>query len=108
MTRLEMNNPKIMAAIKKRTLKAQLALGIQVLKDSNYYCPEDQGFLKASGIQSGPGKIEWNMPYASEQYYGKPNKSKDDNPNARMKWFEEAKAIKMKKWEGMANNEYHK
>lgn len=89
------------ALLKKR----QKALDIQVVKDSNYFCPEASGDLKKSALTSkfGSGEVRWNSIYAREQYYGKPNKSKDKNPNARMKWFEEAKALHKKKWLEIAN-----
>lgn len=81
--------------------RAQAALDVQVIKDSNYFCPEDEGTLQASALTAsriGQGHVEWNTPYAREQYYSKPNKSQDRNPHARMKWFEVAKAQWLKHW----------
>lgn len=97
------------ARIKERLAKCQKKLDAQVLKDSNYYCPMFRGILQKSSILStviGSGKIVWNTPYAREQYYGKPNKSRDKNPNARMEWFEAAKSKNLRKWEKMVNDEY--
>lgn len=102
--KLEFNIPKITAKLTPKYQQAQAALDIQVLKDSNYYIPKDEGTLEASGvIASGGGKVEWNTPYAREQYYEKPNKSHDTNPNARMKWFEFAKAQWGQQWVKMVN-----
>lgn len=95
--------------IKKNIARCQKRLDAQIIKDSNYYCPMQRGILQKSAIintRIGSGKIIWNTPYAREQYYGKPNKSKQFNPNARMEWFEAAKAKKMKEWEKIVNDEY--
>lgn len=97
--------------ITKRINRVQTALDIQILKDSNYYCPMYTGTLMKSGILNtvpGSGKVIWNTPYAKEQYYGKPNKSHQHNPNARMKWFEVAKARRIREWEKLINDEYRK
>lgn len=93
--------------INKRLRKAQTALDVQVLKDSNYYCPVDTGTLQRSAvISSGGGKIVWNQEYANYQYYTDNKKSKDVNPNASMKWFEKAKAQMRKAWVDLANMVY--
>jgi len=81
--------------------RAQAALDIQVVKDSNYFCPMAEGTLQGSALTAseiGKGRVLWATPYARAQYYGLPNKSKDKNPNARMKWFEEAKARNREAW----------
>ena len=110
MAKLELNISKIKAKISGRiSEQVQPRLDTQILKDSNFYAPEDTGLLKSSGITAskiGSGIIEWNTPYAREQYYGKPNKSKDKNPNARMKWFEVAKKTFIKEWLKLANLRY--
>ena len=88
---------------------AQAALDLQIIKDSNYFCPQDEGTLQASAVTAskvGEGELEWNTPYARAQYYGLPNKSLDRNPNARLKWFEEAKAQFSDDWERIANEAY--
>jgi Minor capsid protein len=75
--------------------KGQYMLDNQVLKDSNYYAPQDQRFLIKSSIlhsDLGNGKIVWQTPYAKRLYYNPQyNFSKDKNPNARGLWFEYAK-----------------
>lgn len=105
------------AAIQTRVAhlrKQQRELDVQVVKDSNYFCPHGStGDLKRSALKSkyGSGEIEWDTPYARYQYYGvamkgspkhatsrKLNYSKDENPNARAKWFEEAKAQHRRDW----------
>lgn len=81
--------------------RAQLAIDEQVIKDSNFYCPEADAFLKDSVITAsrpGEGLVAYDTIYAAAQYYMMPNKSKDKNPNARMKWFEEAKAQRSTYW----------
>lgn len=84
--------------------KAQLALSQEVLKDSNYYAPQDQSDLIRSGIVgSNQDEVVWTAKHANKQYYMYPNKSKDKNPNARMKWFEEGKANNKDKWVSIAN-----
>ena len=88
--------------------RAQAALDMQVIKDSNFFCPEDEGTLQASAITSslvGKGLVSWSTPYARAQYYGFPHKSKDKNPNAQMKWFEAAKAGRITEWIALAVKE---
>ena len=100
-----MNAEGVRTKLAGNTRRAQLMLDQQVAKDSNYYCPEDEGGLHKSVLPSaatGRGLLEWNEEYARPQYYGLPNKSLDENPNARMKWFEAAKAVCKKKWLGVA------
>ena len=96
------------AAFAKRAAhlqRRQIALDVQVAKDSNYFCPEASGDLIGSVSNSifGSGELVWDSVYARRQYYEAPNKSKDKNPNARMKWFEEAKALHKKEWLEIAN-----
>ena len=95
-------DPKKAAAVRITKIgMAQAALDTQVIKDSNYYCPFDEGTLQSSALTAsniGQGEILWATPYARRQYYDLPNKSKDKNPEARMKWFEEAKARKRNDW----------
>lgn len=94
------------AARKKGSLeRVQAALDLQVIKDSNYFCPQVEGTLQASaltGSNIGKGEVIWDSPYAKAQYYGLPNKTKDKNPNARMKWFEAAKVRSLIQWIGVA------
>jgi hypothetical protein len=97
---------KINNDIQERIKKAQTRLDLQVMKDSNYFCPMDTGTLKSSVINfylEGSGRLVWNTEYAKKQYYQYEDKSIDDNPNASTKWFEVAKSRNMKKWELLAN-----
>lgn len=109
---IELNKAGIVADAGKRLKRAQLALDQQIAKDSNYYAPEDKGDLKDSVFTSaaqGLGKLVWSVEYSRRLYYGIGfNFSKDKNPNARAKWVEAAKAVRMKEWEKVANNEYRK
>lgn len=89
--------------------QGQFALDQQVLKDSNYFIPKDQGYLEESGIlhsKIGEGEIIWRTPYARRLYYNPQyNFSTDKNPNARGMWFEHAKSLKLKSWLDVAKNE---
>ena len=104
---IDFNVAKIATKIKAHISTLQPILDMQVLKDSNYYAPMDTGNLMSSGITGsniGSGQLLWTAPYAKKMYYGVGyNFSKDSNPNARAKWFEEAKAKKMKEWEKILN-----
>lgn len=90
--------------------RAQFLLDQQVAKDSNYYCPRDVGSLQDSVIPSaasGSGLLIWDEPYARKQYYDYPNKSKDQNPNASMKWFEKSKKVCKSKWLKLVQNGFN-
>lgn len=109
--KINFNESGVLHNISTRLSQVQARLDVQVLKDSNYYCPMYTGTLKKSGIihtVPGSGVIIWRTPYARKQYYGMPNKSHQYNPNATMRWFEAAKAKKLKEWVRIANDEYRK
>ena len=97
--------------IERRLDNSQKFIDFQIIKDSNFYCPEDVGTLQDSALLAsdiGSGVLEWNTPYAQPMYYGEGfNFSKDKNPNAQAKWFEAAKAAKKKEWERIANAKYN-
>ena len=89
---------------------AQKRLDLRVLRDSNVYAPEDTNILKDSAIinsKIGEGELVWATPYARAQYYGLPNKSKDRNPRASMKWFEVAKGRYLQDWVKEANDAHN-
>jgi hypothetical protein len=107
-TSFEFDTVKALRLRKVAIGRAQAALDIQVIKDSNFYCPQAEGTLQKSALTAseiGKGKILWATPYARRQYYEAPNKSHDKNPNARMKWFEEAKARQRGAWLSSARRE---
>ena len=109
MVTVKFDKAKVKAKISTNVSRAQRALSIQALKDSNYYCPDAEGTLMRSGhVEDSYEAVIWDTPYARAQYHGFPNKRKDKNPNAMMKWFEAAKAVKLKAWEDLANREYSK
>ena len=89
--------------------RAQMKLDMQVLADSNYFVPNKTSTLQKSGIINtviGSGEVLWHTPYAHRQYYGESfNHSKQHNPNACSKWFEAAKARKIKQWRRLINDE---
>lgn len=88
--------------------KAQMKLDAQVLADSNFYCPQKEGELQKSAIRNtviGSGLVKWCTTYARAQYYGVNfDHSQQKNPNACAKWFEAAKARKVKQWEKLVND----
>jgi len=99
------------ARVQAAIAKVQKKLDAQVLKDSNKYCPLDTGMLQKSAILNsvlGSGQLVWNTPYAVDQYYNKPNKSHQRNPNACRLWFEVAKSKNQDVWEKLVNDEYIK
>lgn len=92
--------------------RAQKTLDSAVLQDSNYYCPLDTSALQKSAIMDtviGTGEVKWTTPYAKKQYYnwkGTSERSHNRNPNASDKWFETAKANRVKEWENLARGAY--
>jgi hypothetical protein len=109
---LKLDKSKLNAKIKKRMETVQPILNQQVIKDSNYYAPKVRGDLQDSAIKGtdmNSTKIIWAIPYARRLYYGIDfNFTKTSNPNARAKWFEEAKAKKKDEWVKVANNAYNR
>jgi hypothetical protein len=95
-------DPKgVQSRIGQNVRRNQFRLDQEVAKGSNYFCPRDVGSLQDSVIPSaaqGDGVLVWDEPYAQAQYFSLPNKSKDENPNARMKWFEWGKKMFMNRW----------
>lgn len=91
---------------------AQMQVDQDVLKDSNYYAPQDEGTLIRSGVLSsliGKGRVIWNTVYARRLYYNPQyNFSKDRNPNAQGLWFEAAKAEKKDTWLKDAKSNYQR
>ncbi len=91
-------------AVKMRLLgatkKAIIATSTQALKDSNYYCKEDQEGLINSSITHSDfekGLLIWKTPYAKMQYY-LDSASKDKNPNAQKMWAHKAHSVHGKEW----------
>jgi hypothetical protein len=98
-TTTSFNSQGVVSRYAKLGVKAQVALGVQVLKDSNYFVPEREGDLKKSGVVSTDGgEVRWEKNYARRQYNEFEKKGHDKNPNARWKWFEWAKNLKLKVW----------
>jgi hypothetical protein len=107
--KVDLDINKVAGKIQKRLSRSQFALDQQVIKDSNYYAPEDTGELQDSAILgSNLGEVKWDKSYARRQYYEDNDKSKDRNPNASMKWFEVAKSKMLKMWIRIANDKYNK
>jgi hypothetical protein len=91
---------------------AQIALDVQVLKDSNRFIPFDTGNLRDSSINAtkpGSGKIMWDTEYAAKLFYHPEyNFSKDSNPMARGRWFDAAKAEHGSEWPDVAKKAVNK
>lgn len=87
---------------------SQVVVDNQVIKDSNFYAPQDQLFLQRSALlvsDIGNGQVKWNTPYARRLYYNPQfNFSTDKNPNARGLWFEAAKSAHKDQWITIAND----
>lgn len=102
------NDTAAKARISAAIHKAQMKLDQQVITDSNYFVPLKEGVLQKSAIINtviGSGLVKWRTPYARAQYYGVNfDHSKQRNPNACAKWFEAAKARKVKQWEKLVND----
>ena len=100
---------KVKARLNAKLKRAQMKLDTQVVADSNYFAPNKTSTLQKSGIINtviGSGVVLWHTPYARRQYYGEGfDHSKQLNPNACAKWFEAAKARKLKQWRRLVNDE---
>ena len=99
---IQLNSEEIIQRFEERNGLATAALCQQILKDSNFYCPLDQGTLQSSALISSDGDrgvITWNTPYAARLYYGiNFNFDKASNPNAQAMWFHKAKDIHIDEW----------
>ena len=99
---IEFNCEDIIRRFEERNSLAVVALSQQILKDSNFYCPLDQGTLQSSALISSDGDrgvITWNTPYAARLYYGIDfNFDKASNPNSQAMWFHKAKDVHMGEW----------
>lgn len=88
MFKLTQDKAAISRKVRAAADKAVAALTEQVVKDSNYYCRQDQGTLIASSQTASDfakGIAAWDTPYAKKVYYtGTP--SKDVNANASLQW----------------------
>jgi len=108
--RVDFNQKAVAGRIHTRIERAQKVLDSQVMKDSNYYCPQDTGALQKSVLGSviGSGLLVWAIDYAKKMYHFAGRVAKETNPNASTKWFERAKATRLKIWEALVNREYSK
>lgn len=96
--------------IESRLTMCQKRLDSQVMKDSNYFCPQDTGALQKSVLGSviGSGLLVWAIDYAKKMYHFRGRVSKETNPNAAVKWFEVAKVRFKENWTKVVNYEYNK
>lgn len=109
--KVEIDTMGILGRLDKGFGMAQKALDQTIVKDSNYFAPEDDETLKKSAIMStkyGSGQIIWDTVYASRLYHNPQyNFSKDKNPNAQGLWYEAAKAQKMSAWQKVAQSTFN-
>ena len=102
--KIDFDAKAIRARVQKGIDKSVAPLMEQVLKDSNYYCRQDQGTLIASSqtaSRPADGVLIWNTPYARRVYYvGVP--SKDVNKNAELMWFQKAQSVHGNEWAALA------
>lgn len=110
--RVDLDIGKLQSKRKNATKAAQMQLDQDVLKDSNYYAPQDKSNLIGSSLiasKIGQGELIWDTKYAKRLYYNPQyNFSKDKNPNAQGLWFEVAKANKKDDWLKGARRDYKK
>ncbi|MRG87003.1 minor capsid protein [Salinibacillus xinjiangensis] len=110
MFRVKVDLGDIQGKVSKAVGFGQFALDEQVLKDSNFYIPKNEGTLEESGVihsqpLRGKGEVVWNTPYARRLYYNPQyDFSKDKNPEARGLWFEHAKSQHLKEWLEVADD----
>lgn len=82
--------------------KVKYVVTEQVVKDSNFYAPEDTKALQRSALTASnykSGKVIWDVPYASKLYWNPSLRfSTDKNPNAQAFWFETAKSNFLSVW----------
>lgn len=100
----------VMMRLKGASEKAVFITAQQVLKDSNYYCKQDQsGLIDSSITHSEPKKgiLRWKTPYAKRQYYLK-STSKDVNSNAEWMWAHKAQSIHGDEWKQVYQNMFSK
>lgn len=107
-TKITFDTEQVTKNINTRISMAQKKLDAQVIKDSNYYCPMDTGELQKSVLGSviGSGLLVWSKEYAKKMYNFGGTLSKENNPNASVKWFEVAKSRKLVVWAMVANDGY--
>ena len=108
-TKVSFNAATLREKFAKKVHRAQMKLDVQIVNDSNYYCPLLNKGLRNSGISktvAGSGNIRWVTDYARRQYYGVDfDHSKSRNPNATAKWFESAKSRKLEQWKKLVEDE---
>lgn len=108
MVRIMRNDTRIRARVSAGKSAMVFAVTEQVIKDSNYYCLQDQGTLISSSYTASipaEGKAIWNTPYAKRRYYtGTP--SHTVNPHASLMWCEVARKNHGGDWQKLAQKTY--
>lgn len=99
-------------SIQENKTLATFVMTQQVVKDSNFFAPEDTGALMNSALMASDfdaGKAIWDVPYAKKLYFNPSiNFSTDKNPNAQAFWFETAKSAYLSDWVKMAQSEVNR
>lgn len=110
--KVHVNLGDIDGKVNKAAEFGRYALTQQVLKDSNYYAPEDTKHMidtSVNEVNTKQGKIIWDTDYARRLYYNPQfNFSKDMNPHARGRWFDAAKAEHGYEWPDVAKKAVNK
>lgn len=105
--KIDFNTLATSKRVEDRIYAAQLWLDEDVAKESNEFCPVDQGTLRNSVYRHskfGSGLLKWVTPYARRQYYGIKkdgsgfNYATVPNPKATSRWFEKAKTQHLSRW----------
>lgn len=96
-----MDRNRIKTRVKNAWKDSMPELSMQILKDCNYYCRQDQGqLIKSAKIHSDfqKGLLVWSTEYARKVYFtGHP--SSDVNRNASLMWCRVAKNKHSDEWE---------
>ena len=99
--------------ITEQTTDALRLMAKPILKECNFYAPQDQGTLINSSITHTEASdspvltLRWETPYARKMYYGKLpsgksiNFSKYPNPNACKMWAHKAQQMHGEEWRCM-------
>ena len=108
MVRIVRNDTRIRARVTAGKKAMIYAVAEQALRDSNYYCRQDQSMLISSSYSASvpkEGRLVWNTPYARRVYYtGTP--SRDVNANASLMWCEVARRNHGSDWDLIAQKSY--
>lgn len=115
--KLTFNKSSVLTTIRAANDKALTDVGIQAIKDTDQYVPEDQDILINSGhtnsdmhAQNGEFRLRWSTPYARYLFKGKvmygdptnrtygPKKISFTKAMAKMEWAKYAAKVHKDNW----------